>query len=190
MLTESPPSSQRLITLAVPACFFLALALNDLLKLARQAIGRIPERTVWVIAIAAFAFVSLKTYFVDFTPLRSYGGQNAEMATQIAPLLNELKHTHEFQVVGAPWMYWGFATLPYLVPDATASDIIEPLTEPVPSDLRPADKGVVFIVLPQRQTELDLLLEPTFPDGIRHEVYSPVDGRLMVTLYELPPRQQ
>lgn len=186
MLTESPPSSQRLITLAVPTCFFLAYALNELLKLTRQAIGHIPEKAALTVLLTAFAFTSLKTYFVDYTPLRLYGGQNAEMATQIAPLLNELKYNHEFQFVGAPWMYWGFATLPYLVPDAVASDIIDPLTEPVSPDLRPADKGVVFIVLPERQAELDFLLEPAFPDGLRREVYSPVDGRLMVTLYRLP----
>ena len=190
MFTESPPSSQRLITLAVPACFFLALALNDLLKLARQAVGRIPEKTVLAIVLAAFAFTSLKTYFVDYAPLRIYGGQNAEMATQIAPLLNELKYNHEFRFVGAPWMYWGFATLPYLVPNAVFNDIVDPLTEPVSLDLQLVDKGVVFIVLPQRQAELDYLLEPAFPDGIRREVYSPVDGRLMVTLYELPRRQR
>ncbi len=188
MLTESPPSSQRLISLAVPTCFFLAFVLNELLKLARQAVDHIPEKAVTVVFLAVFAFTSLKTYFLDYAPLRIYGGQNAEMATQIAPLLNELKFTHEFQFVGAPWMYWGFATLPYLVPDAVASDIIDPLTEPVSPDLQPVDKGVVFIVLPQRQEELDYLIEPAFPDGRRREIYSPVNGRLMVTLYELPRR--
>jgi hypothetical protein len=186
MFTESPPSSQRLITLAVPTCFFLAFIFFELLKLARQAFERIPEKTVLAALLASFAFTSLKTYFVDYTSARLYGGQNAELATQIAPLLNELKYDHKFQFVGAPWMYWGFATLPYLVPDAEASDIIDPLTEPVSPDLRPADKGVVFIVIPHRQLELDYLIEPAFPDGIRREVYSPVDGRLMVTLYQLP----
>lgn len=87
-------------------------------------------------------------------------------------------------------MYWGFATLPYLVPNAVFNDIVDPLSEPVSLDLQLVDKGVVFIVLPQRQAELDYLLEPAFPDGIRREVYSPVDGRLMVTLYELPRRQR
>ncbi|MCA9976258.1 MAG: glycosyltransferase family 39 protein, partial [Anaerolineales bacterium] len=188
MLTESPPSSQRLITLAVPTCFFLAFILIELLKLGRQAVGRMPEKAVTVVFLTVFAFTSLKTYFLDYTPLRIYGGPNAEMATQIAPLLNVLKFTHDFQFVGAPWMYWGFATLPYLVPDAVASDIIDPLTEPVSLDLQPVDKGVVFIVLPQRQAELDYLIEPAFPDGLRREIYSPVNGRLLVTLYELPRR--
>ncbi|MCB9419322.1 MAG: glycosyltransferase family 39 protein [Ardenticatenaceae bacterium] len=190
MLTESPPSSQRLITLAVPTCFFLAFALTDLLKLARQAVGRIPEKVVLAVVLFIFAFTSLKTYFVDYTSLRVYGGQNAEMATQIAPLLNELKYDHEFKFVGAPWMYWGFATLPYLVPDAVAGDIIDLLVEPVSFDVPTADKGVVFIVMPQRQEELDYLIEPALPNGTRREIYSPIDGRLIVTLYEIPRLQR
>ena len=44
----------------------------------------------------------------------------------------------------------------------------------------------MFIVLPQRQAELDAVIEPAFPDGVRREIYSPVNGRLMVTLYQLP----
>lgn len=186
MFTESPPSSQRLITLAVPTCSFLAFILFELLKMARQALGQIPQKAILTLILTIFAFTSLKTYFVDYTPQRLYGGTNAQMATQIAPLLNELKYDHEFRFVGAPWMYWGFATLPYLVQDAMASDVIDPLTEPALADLRPADKGVVFIVIPQRQAELDSLIEPAFPDGVRREIYSPVNGRLMVTLYQLP----
>lgn len=187
MMTESPPSSQRLVTVAVPTCFLLAFILIELLRLTRQSLPRLPEKALLAVAVTAFAFVSLKTYFVDYTPQRIYGGSHAELATQIAPTLNRLKYNHRLVFVGAPWMYWGFATLPYLVPDAEASDIIEPLTAPVPIDWGPGDKGVVFIVLPQRQAELDELIVPTFPAGTRQEVYSPVDGRLMVTLYQLPP---
>ncbi|MEJ2748015.1 MAG: glycosyltransferase family 39 protein, partial [Anaerolineae bacterium] len=187
MLTESPPSSQRLISLAVPTCFFLAFILYELLKMARQALGQVPQKAILAVILAVFAFTSLKTYFVDYTPLRFYGGTNAEMATQIAPLLNELKYDHEFRFVGAPWMYWGFATLPYLVQDAVARDVIDPLTESALPDLRPADNGVVFIVIPQRQAELDFLIEPAFPDGVRRAIYSPVDGRLLAILYQLPP---
>ena len=83
-------------------------------------------------------------------------------------------------------MYWGFATLPYLVPDADAEDILQPMTNPISSILLPQDKGAVFIVLPQRMTELDLLME-AFQGGERLELFSPVDGRHMVTLYKVPP---
>jgi 4-amino-4-deoxy-L-arabinose transferase-like glycosyltransferase len=196
MLTESPPSSQRLVTLAVPVCFFLALALLELARLARQALARQAAgraaRAPWVTngvlaaGVLLFAAYSLTTYFVDFTPQRLYGGQNAELATQIAPRLNELKYEHRFYFVGPPWMYWGFATLPYLVPRADAIDVPQPLPDPLPETWLPPDKGAVFIVIPPRMDELAILAR-AFPQGVRENVYSPVDGRLMVVLYRITP---
>ena len=83
-------------------------------------------------------------------------------------------------------MYWGFATLPYLVPGSTAQDIIDPITEPPPAHLISEDKGAVFIVIPPRLSELGHL-QAAYPQGISEEVYSPVDDRHMVTLYRVPP---
>jgi len=186
MLTESPPSSQRLITLAVPVSFFIAYALWELVRLARQALRWRLTDPLLVSATLMFAFISLTTYFIVYTPQRNYGGKNAEMATEIAPILNRWKQNHRFYFVGAPSMYWEFATLPYLVPDADAEDILQPMTNPVSSKLVPQDKGAVFIVIPQRTIELDLLME-AFQGGERLEVFSPVDGKLMVTLYKVPP---
>ena len=184
MLTESPPSSQRLISLAVPVCFFIAYALWRALLLGRRFWQRLPAEGLLAGGVLLFALTSLNTYLFDYTPQRLYGGPNAEMATQIAPLLNELKEEHHIYFVGAPWMYWGFATLPYLVPDARASDIETPLTAPVSPDLLPADKGAVFIIIPPRIAELDMI-QKTFPQGERLEIRSPVDDRLMAVLYKV-----
>jgi hypothetical protein len=186
MLTESPPSSQRLITLAVPVSFFIAYAMWELVRLVGQALRWRLTDPLLIIGTFMFAFISLTTYFIVYTPQRIYGGQNAEMATEIAPILNEWKQDHRFYFVGAPSMYWGFATLPYLVPDADAADILQPMTKPVSSKLLSHDKGAVFIVLPQRMTELDLLME-AFQGGEQLEFFSPVNGRHMATLYRVPP---
>lgn len=183
MLTESPPSSQRLITLAVPVCFFIAYAVWEMLQLAQQFVRQLPVRWVMAGVTAVFALMSLNTYFVDYTPQRIYGGPNAELATEIAPVLNRLKQTHRLQFVGAPWMYWGFATLPYLVTGADAADVMEPIPDAATAAaLLPPDKGAVFIVLPPREAEL-AHLHDAFPNGALREFYSPVDNRRMVSLY-------
>ena len=186
IMTESPPSSQRLITLAVPACFFIAYALWELVQLAGQSIKSAPARALIVLGVLFFALISLNSYFIQYTPQQLYGGRNAEMATAIAPRLNELKAEHRIYFVGAPWMYWGFATLPYLVPDADAGDILDPLTEPLPENLFVQDKGALFIVIPPRMEELDILAR-AFPNGVREDVSSPIDGRHMVTLFRIDP---
>lgn len=184
MLTESPPSSQRLITLSVPVCFLIALALWEIKRLAERGFAGFPGRLVVGVLVALFATNSLVTYFLEYTPQRLYGGSHAELATEIAPMLREVSADHNFYFVGAPWMYWGFATLPYLVPDAVALDLLEPVTaaslEAFPQ------RGAVFIFLPQRNVEL-AAVQSQFPGGEVREFYSPVDGRLMATLYQTTP---
>lgn len=187
MLTEAPPSSQRLITLSVPAMFFVAYVLWDLVALGGRAWPGFPRRAVLGGMALLFAFISLTTYFVEFTPQRIYGGANAELATTIAPELNALKADHSFFMLAPPHMYWGFATLPYLVPDATAQDVEEPLTDPRAQGFAPSGRGLVYIIHPTRAAELDLL-RAAFPDGEERPVVSGgADGRVLGTLYVVPP---
>jgi len=186
MLTESPPSSQRLITLAIPVCYFIVLAIGEILELAKTAVRGVPERAVWALLVALFSLSSIATYFLDYTPQRIYGGPHAAFATEIAPTLNELALTNRFYFVGAPWMYWGFATLPYLVPGAKAVDVIEPETAVSTALSYPDDgRGAVFIFLPQRLLELTAVAQ-AFPGGESRPVYSPVNGESMGLLYLVP----
>lgn len=186
MLTESPPSSQRLITLTVPVSFFIAYAVQELLRLVNQTLGRQPAVVVMTLVVVSFAIVSLNTYFRDYTPQRIYGGQDAELATQIAPKLNALKQDHNVYFVGPPFMYWNFATLPYLVPGDSAVDLLEPLEEPLPSYMNPQDLGAAFIIVPERRDEVEIL-KSTFPDGESLEIISPANGRFLGTLFRVAP---
>ena len=186
MLTENPPSSQRLVTLTVPAMFFIAYVLWDVAALARQAWPAFPRRAALAVAALLFAFTSLTTYFVEYTPQRIYGGRNAELATTIAPQLNELKADHDFFMVAPPHMYWGFATLPYLVPGANALDVEGPLTDPRAQGFAPSGRGLVYIVHPGRLSDLDVL-RAAFPNGEERPVESGAGGRQLGTLFIVPP---
>ena len=182
MLTQNPPSSQRLITLAVPTMFFIAYVLWDLTELARKAWPRLPRAAVLVPVAALFAFISLTTYFADYTPQRIYGGPNAELATTIAPRLNELKEDHALFMIAPPAMYWGFATLPYLTPGAAALDVTEPLTDPRAQGFAPSGRGLAFIVHPSRLAELDVL-RAAFPAGVETTFSSEAGGRVLGMLF-------
>lgn len=187
MLTESPPSTQRLVTTAVPTCFFIALALWELLQLLERAIGGIPKQVLMAVGVLVFAFISLQTYFVEFAPQRIYGGPYAELGTDIAPFLNDRADSHTTYFVGPPWMYWGFATLPYLVPDMPAEDVVEPIQSPADLPEPTAGRGAIFIVLPQRKDELPVI-QATFPNGELQEIRATAtDSRLMAYIYVVPP---
>lgn len=187
MLTESPPSSQRLITLAVPVCFFIALALWELIQLADLSLANVPVKATMALGVVAFALISLKGYFLDFSPLRLYGGPHAELATELAPLLNELSDSHYALFLGPPVMYWGFATIPYMAPQMAGQDITDVLVSPPPAELIPPGRDALFIILPTRLNELPLI-QQAFPNGEYQEMYAEKsDGRLMAVLYLVSP---
>jgi hypothetical protein len=186
MLTESPPSSMRLVSLSIPVCFFIALALWQLFDLLKKTFTALPVNALMAIGVLAFAWISLRTYFVDFTPKNIAGGSRAELATLTAPILKELSPQYRIFFVGAPWMYWGFATNHFLIPDADAVDLVEPLTAPPADDLIPPGRGAVFVVLQERITELDFILQ-AFPHGKLQEIRSDSVWNLTVNLFVVPP---
>lgn len=187
MLTESPPSSQRLITVSVPVCFFIVLALWELLGLLERGVRNLPKRALLVLLTVAFGLISLKTYFVDFTPQRIYGGHHAELATDLTPFLNEYADTHQSFFVGAPWMYWGFSTIPYMAPEMLGQDIIETMTEPPSADMILPGRGAIFIFLPERSQELGLVRQAFSNGQIRELRATATDNRIMAVLYFVPP---
>ena len=188
VLTESPPSSQRLTTLAVPTCFFIAFALWHIVGLARMALPRLPGRLLLAFGVATFAIASLNIYFFEFTPQYRYGGRHAELATSLAPIFEELYQTHDAYFVGAPWMYWGFATIPFLSQPMLGQDLAEPLIAPPSRDLLRPSRGAIFIVRPERAAEL-AQIEASFPQGRQRLLHSRApDHELLATLFIIPPR--
>ena len=187
MLTESPPSSQRLITVSVPVTYFIALAGQQILYLLDRAFRNVPRRALAAFVVLAFAAVSLKTYFIDYTPQRIYGGIRAEMATDIAPLLRQLDDEYVVYFVGAPWMYWEFATIPFLAPAVEGRDVEEPLAEFLRPDPIPPGRGALFVLLPERRDEIQALQE-AYPEGEPAELRATAtDDRLMAILYFIHP---
>ena len=190
MLTESPPSSQRLVTLTVPTCFMLAVMIWELVDLARAAFGRGHGRWPphpWIAGFAAviFAYGSLSLYFAEYTPQRIYGGPQALIAMEVAPLLQAYDASYTHYYVGAPRMYWGFATLPYLLPDRVARDILDPLTAPIARNEDEAANGFIFVFLPERENELPFVTA-TYPDGEQRRV-SGENGEGLALVYIVPP---
>ncbi len=188
VLTESPPSSQRLVTLAPPAVFFVALALQRSGQVVQRAWRvRALQRLVphLGVVVLALSLASVKWYFVDFTPLRLYGGRNAMVATAFGNYAKDrLGPDWRVYFFGPPRMYYGFGTIPYLAPDIEGVDITEPLTAPPDPGLAQPGKHAAFLFLPERRPELDLVRQ-TFPDGALDEIPSPLNDGLLFTVYRV-----
>lgn len=185
MLTESPPSSQRLVTLAVPASFFVALALQELADLwgMLQQKSAAWRNGVIAVVLAGLAVIGTHYYFVKFTPLRAYGSLNGEVATEVGYYLQDLGPGYRCYFFGPPRIYYGFATIPYLSPETEGIDVLQPLSGP-PDFVLP-DKDTVFIFVPERLWEWQYVREK-YPGGTIRDFVHADSHELLFTAYEVP----
>ncbi len=185
MLTESPPSSQRLV-MAIPAVAVLvAVGLEQAVGLGRRilALDRRWEQGLLGLLVLVLAAGSIHFYFADYTPQRRYGGENGETATMMGRYLADLEGDYTAYLLGAPRLYWRFGTMMFLAPDVPGQDVVEPLT--VPPDFVDPSRGAVFLLLPERASEL-AWIEQAYPAGKASEFHDS-RGDLRFLAYEVAP---
>jgi 4-amino-4-deoxy-L-arabinose transferase-like glycosyltransferase len=199
MLTESPPSSQRLV-IAIPAvALFVALGLEQTARLARRLLGadRLRIRRIEIgpisigpvkgenlalgLIVALMAVSSVRFYFVDFSRSGRYGSQNGETATMIGHYLQELDGGYQAYFFGAPRIYWSFGTMTFLAPDVPGQDVVEPLA--APPAFGEEGRQAVYIFLPERSGELDWV-QQAYPGGTRRDFYD-ATGTVRFTVYRV-----
>ena len=179
MLTEPPPSSARLLTVVVPVCFFAAAAFSKTVALVQRFGWGLPATPALAVGVTLFAINSLYGYFVAFTPLRISGGQHAELATALSGTLQEVHPPSRVHFFGAPYMFADFPTFAFFSQRLTVLDVHETLERMAPGSVPPGD---LFILMPHRTAEVRVL-EIASPGGEVREIRSPVDGRVMATLF-------
>ncbi|MFQ3662658.1 MAG: glycosyltransferase family 39 protein, partial [Chloroflexaceae bacterium] len=189
MLTESPPSSQRLVTTAIPAIVFVALGLTLLVQGLAQALGALhPRRLALALGVAtvALAALSVRYYFVEYTPTRVYGNANAVLATELVHYVNKQRLASASRLVffGWPRMSVDFGTIPYLAPHIERVDVHDTLQEPPEPALAARDRPTIFVFVPERAGELGLV-QFTFPYGTVDQVHSPLDGSPLFIVYQV-----
>ncbi len=186
MLTESPPSSQRLV-IAIPAvCLLVAVGLEQTVDLAGRWLAARWRRWINLVlglSLLFLAVANVRFYFVEFTPERRYGSENGETATMMGFYLRGLDDSYRAYLFGAPRLYWNFGTMPFLAPDITGQDVAEPLT--APPDFVDRSHNAVFLFLPERLGELQWV-QQAFPAGRLRE-FRDVGGRLRFAAYEVRP---
>jgi hypothetical protein len=192
MLTESPPSSQRLV-IAIPAVALLvAGGVEQLVRLIWRLLDLSSKwRNVTMgMLVVVMALSNLHFYFVEFTPSRRYGSAIGETATMIGQYLHDLDDDYQVYFFGAPLLYWNFGTMPFLSPDVPAQDVVESL-DALPDFVdtaaaKAAGRAILFIFLPERAGELDWVRQ-AFPAGRLRE-FRDAGGELRFIAYRVSSR--
>jgi hypothetical protein len=189
MLTESPPSSQRLVIVIPAVALLVAFGLDHTVRLVCRllAIRRPWERLALGVLVALLAFGSIYFYFVEFTPTRRYGSANGETATMMGHYLQDLEAGTQAYFFGAPHIYWRFGTMPFMAPQVQGRDVVDPLDGPpdFAGEVATATgQGAVFLFLPERSGEV-VWVQQAFPGGRRLQ-FNDRAGRLRFVAYEAP----
>jgi 4-amino-4-deoxy-L-arabinose transferase-like glycosyltransferase len=188
MLTESPPSSMRLV-IAIPAVALLvAFGLEQSVRLicTSFSLDRMRENAALGVLISILAVSSIHFYFVEFTPERRYGSENGETATMMGYYLRDLGEGNQVYFFGAPRIYWNYGPMSFLAPNMPGRDVLQPLT--APPDFVDTGLQSIFVFLPERSGDLTWV-QQAFPNGHLREFYGR-EGRLRFLAYQVAPAQQ
>ena len=181
-LLENPPSSQRLLITAPPVMVFVALGIDRWLHYG-QKIARWRKSSATIVGISlvvSLCFINYNFYFNKYTHSHIFGGLNTEVADGMGKYLRALGPDWHCYFHGAPRMYYGFATIPFLAQGVAGTDVLEPLRDR-PTFVDPTRESV-FIFLPERMGELSAV-RLGYPTGQLRE-FRREDGTLLFVSYE------
>ena len=184
VITENPPSSQRLVIVTPALALLVAVGLDTLMRLSRRLLDarRSMVRGLATGIVLVIVIVNLRFYFWTYTPARVYGNPTAEMTTRLARQLEREGDDKVVYLHGPPFVYWDFGTLRFMARGVSGMNVPpEGQGDPPKPDL---SRGARFVFHPARLEELANVQE-RYPDGVEERVHSSADGELLYALYEV-----
>jgi hypothetical protein len=187
IITENPPSSQRLVIAGPVLAILVGTGCNWMLQFGERVLGG--PRSRWSLVAAAtvgvVALVNLEFYFIEYTPSRIFGNPTAEVSDVLVDHLRERGEVPPVHFDGAPFLFWDFGAIRYRTLDIEGMDIY-PEQGFVEIDLT---DGALIAIESHKIADLPIVQE-WYPGGALQEFYSEADGRLLFVIYEIPARRQ
>lgn len=186
MLTDTTPSSQRLITTSIPAMFFVAWAIEHFVSSLGRRLPQIAAAAAGAAVVLLLSIISINIYFNEYTPQRLFAGEHAMIGTMVSEHVVEgLGPDTQIYFFGAPRMYGNIGTMRYLLADVPKIDILEPLESRFEPDPAPGKNTLLFVFLPERTNELAWVQE-AYPGGQTAEAASPSKpDKVLYTTYTI-----
>jgi hypothetical protein len=179
-LTEGAPMSQRMVLILPFVALLQAEGLGTVARLLDEVgAGRLTVPAVAVGFLLA-GYFSLNT-FVNVSLTYEYGYTNTTVATELAYYLRSRQDRPTVFFFGAPRMrYDGFATLPFIAPNAKGVDV-EKGSSALPGALV-ASPPRLFVFLPERQEQMAEVVA-ALPGGDTYQ-FRKANGEMLFLLYD------
>ncbi len=175
-ITENPPSSQRGLLLLPVVALLIAWGVETLWELLvrYREVGKYLPRALLAVA----CLLNLGFYFGVYTPRRVYGNPSAKTATELVHFVRA--HPRPGSTIyfyGAPYLYWDFGVLKFLLRDQAGVDV-------PPEEISPdVESPARFILVSERQVELGAVMQ-RYPGGELHEIRDPVGDGVLAVIYD------
>ena len=183
MLTENPPTSQRLVLASPAVALLVATGLEQPVHLARRLLWVHRRWADLLLGLLLFGLVAsgIRFYFGEYIPSGRYGSENGETATMIGHYAQGLDASYRAYFFGPPRLGWGFGSMVFLAPQIVGQDVVDPLR--APPEFVETGRDSTFIFLPERVEEMSWV-QQSFPRGLVRE-FRDSKGRLRFTAYEV-----
>lgn len=163
-LLENPPASYRLLLSIPPVVILVALGIERFAVSIQTALGRSPgvRLALSLGLVLICCYQSVHFYFGPYSHSYRFADVNTEVGNAMGHYLSTLGSEYRCYFLGSPRMFWNYPTIELFAPRITGTDVIKPIT----GDLSfvSADKRAVFVALPERRRELDVVFG-TYPEG-------------------------
>jgi 4-amino-4-deoxy-L-arabinose transferase-like glycosyltransferase len=183
MLLKDPPWSPRFVISIPPVVLCMTLGMVKVAEFVRGALRE--QRSVALALSAALVLIgswqSIWFYFGDYTPNRLLGERNTEVANDLGHYLVALGPDYHCYLFGAPRLYYGHPPIAFLARGIQGTDVVDRLEGAV--DFVNAERNAVFVFLPERIGELDMI-QRYYPAGRQRE-FRDDRGRLRFISYEV-----
>ena len=180
------PQSQRYLIAAPALCILVALAIVQLSILLAQVMGLSPSLQTGFMGmiVAALAFWNLYFYFDIYTPLNSYAEN--PVTTEVGNYLHSQTGQTFVYMLTPPHFYLNYGNIKFIANDPPGMDIRDPLNSVTALPAPPAGLRPVFIFIPERLNELEVVKQ-WYPNGNLREYSRPPNAK-QIYLYIYEPR--
>ena len=183
-LLWDPPQSERYVIAGPALCILMALALIQIGSWLRQIVALRPRLYTGLVTVAVLAIMAWNVYFyfAIYTPRNNYAQTQA--ATEVANYLRPQARQRYVYMFTPPYFYLHFGTIAFVGKEPDGRDVIDRLTSSAALPDPPAGLRPLFIFVPERLGELDIVKQQ-YPGGQLYEYRAqPRGDQTLMYIYE------